>query len=96
MSYFKVSKHTSGQSQDLWDALSRLGKHAEWKRDQESMALLGDRTSRSETTIERLTQVGPSTLTRLVLERTSRSSLPVLSATLVGAPPRRASQQHYA
>ena len=96
MGYLKVSKDMSGQLQDLWNALSRLGKDSEWTKHRESLVLSGDRASQSETTAEMLTHVGPSTLTVLVQGRRSKSSLPMLSATLVGAPAERVSQQHHA
>jgi len=96
MGYFKVSKDMSGQSQDLWDVLSSVGRDFEWTMHRESLVLSSDLASQSETTTEMLTHVGPSTLTVPMVGRRSLSSLPMLSATLVGAPAERVLQQHYA
>ena len=96
MGYFKVSRDMSGQSQNLWNVLSRLGKDSDRTKHRQSLVLSGDRASQSETMMEMLTHVGPSTLTVSMVGRRSLSSLPMLSATLVGAPAERVSQQHNA
>lgn len=96
MGYFQVSKDMSGQSQDLWNALSRGGKGFEWTKHRESLVLSSARASQSETTMEMLTRVGSSTLTVPMVGRRSLASLPMLPETWVAAPAQRASQQHYA
>lgn len=96
MSYVEVSREASRQSQDRWVAFSRQEKHMEWIDDQESMLLLGDRTSPGGTTVELVPQVCPLTLTRPVLGRLWRSKLSMLLAALVEPPSEPVSQQHHA
>ena len=68
MSHIEVSIDISRALPDVWDAVSRLDRHAEWMKDAESIVFLDDQTSGVGTAMEVLTRIGPfSMVDRMVV-----------------------------